>query len=620
MCPVQSAAVVADFEDARAEDVGVPSGTGFTGPWYAVASTGTPTKVIGASTDPTPTCNKYALHGTVAGPIATGGYGQLRGDFLADSMGVMAEPYSAPEDISAYDAIQFDVEVGPGTTTYPITFEVIDQASTPVTDPTSMNAVGGTATIDGVDEYNHRGWPIWSLASGWQTVTVPFALLVPHWFPSPTTSTNPNGCAATGLCEAPTFHPKTAMGMQFAINPDQDPNGSFDLWVDNVTLVSTANAGLTPPGMTMPTWSDAAYAHCGAVTGAKGEYLLYAYNNWKNQFVKGTPGSQRYVYSPEIQGGTVVSEGIGYGLLLSVYFNDQSLFNDLWSYWTSHAWNGTSLMTWISNGSSSGTATDADEDAAFALLQAAARWGTTGTLNYTSLAATVIGQIWAHDIDTSVNLPNGGSNYANGSVLNPSYFAPAYYPLFANADKGHAWTSVVTSVYSALANITGSDGLPSAWCSGTTQKPCSTPAVNTNSATDEDYQYDAHRIPFRVGVDYCWNGTAQAATFLDKNSQYFSNIAGANGIGRVQDEYTATGGAVSGSAPNSMSIIGTSGVGAMHSATYAGYATQAWQLVLDGLNRGKLDVTAGSKSGYSYYNSTIGLMTALMMSGNFAPL
>jgi endo-1,4-beta-D-glucanase Y len=495
---------------------------------------------------------------------------------------------------------------------------MLGQESTPVTDSNNNNnPVGGTAMTKNVDQYNNRGWIISSLSSGWQTITVPFALLIPHWLPSPGSS----GCGTSGPCEAPLFVPKNAMGMQFATNPDQATNGSFDILIDNVTLVADASAGLVPPGMTMPTWHDGTFSSCTKPSGATGKYLLWAYYNWKNQFVKGNAGSARYVASPEINGGSVVSEGIGYGLLIAVYFNDQSLFNDLWSFWTGHEWNGTHLMQWRwnSNGSSNtgtGSATDADEDAAFALIEAGKRWGGS----YASTASSVISDIWTNDIDSSSLIPKGGSQYSSVNPTNPSYFAPAYYRIFAGIDSGHNWSGVATKVYSVISALTSSvsssDGLLPAWCTSN----CT--ATGSNGAgTDGDYQYDSHRIPWRIGIDYCWNGTSSASSYLDKNSGFFAGIAGSNGIGRIVDMYTPSGGSVSGSAPNSISIVGTAGVGAMHSGTYSSLANQAWQFVLDGLNRGTLDVnSSGGNSGYSYYNSTIGLMTALTMSGNFYPM
>jgi hypothetical protein len=75
-------------------------------------------------------------------------------------------------------------------------------------------------------------------------------------------------------------------------------------------------------------------------------------------------------------------------------------------------------------------------------------------------------------------------------------------------------------------------------------------------------------------------------------------------------------------APNSASIVGTSAVGAMSgtSAAATAYVSDAYQLILDMLNRGEIGDRAASamskKSAYSYYNATVGLLTLLTMSGN----
>ena len=85
------------------------------------------------------------------------------------------------------------------------------------------------------------------------------------------------------------------------------------------------------------------------------------------------------------------------------------------------------------------------------------------------------------------------------------------------------------------------------------------------------YQYDAHRVPWRIGLDACWNGSsanaADAKAFLLSNTNFFVSKS-ANGIGRVFDIYQVTGGVVESSdaVPNSMSAVGTAGVGAMANA------------------------------------------------------
>jgi hypothetical protein len=276
-------------------------------------------------------------------------------------------------------------------------------------------------------------------------------------------------------------------------------------------------------------------------------------------------------------------------------------------------------MTWDVPGGS-GSASDADQDAAFALLAAYSKgWSGVTLADVTGM----LGDVWKSDIDSGTLLPNRGSN--GGAITNPSYFAPAYYPYFAKVDTGHNWAGVTTAVYAALnrlaAAVSPTDGLVPAWCtplSGST--PCNAAATNMAS-TDVDYQYDAHRVPWRVGLDYCWNSSAAAKSFLQKMIAYFdAQSSSGAALGLLADQYTLNSGPLTPSAPNSMSLIGSAGVGAMAVGNTA-FANAAWQFALDGSNRALLDVAvAGSQSGYSYYNATVGLLTLLSFTGNFYPL
>ena len=66
-------------------------------------------------------------------------------------------------------------------------------------------------------------------------------------------------------------------------------------------------------------------------------------------------------------------EGIGYGMLLAVYFDDKATFDGLWAYANIHL-NAQGLMHWRigpdGNVWGHNAATDADEDMALALIVA----------------------------------------------------------------------------------------------------------------------------------------------------------------------------------------------------------------------------------------------------------
>ncbi len=440
-------------------------------------------------------------------------------------------------------------------------------------------------------------------------------------------------CPAAGSgvpkCQAPAFNPANVLALQFSFY--QDPGfsvassstaGTYDIWVDDVQLVSDESGLPTQTGFPLSTAGSV--GSCTKPKGADGKFLVTAYNEWKKTFANNGSGP---VIRPE-NGNDTVSEGIAYGMLIAVNMNDKTTFDSLYSYWKSKkgAGSGTAgLMTWCipagsnSCSSSGGSATDADEDAAFALIQAGKVFGGT----YASDAAGLISDIWAKDIDSANNLPTYGSNSGNSttasnSPTNPSYFAPAYYRVFATIDSGHPWGTVATNSLNAINSLAGTNGLVPAWCTN----KCTAAGSGGLYQQDTIYQYDAHRVPMRVGLDYCWNATAAAKTYTDKVTNFFATNtnAGLNGIGRIFDLYSANGTAASGAAPNSASIIGTAAVGAMASPSAAGsFLNDAYQGVFDMVTRGKLaPADTSGKTPYSYYNATVGMLTLLMMTGNFS--
>jgi endo-1,4-beta-D-glucanase Y len=620
--------VISDFE----EGAGVTTAQGGrTGWWYVFAdalggsatpassSTGPVAAAAVPTTDPNyGTCNHFAMHATATGRTGTSTSAYVGfGTSLAQIMPAPAAGAKSKNayDLSTYTGISFKIKSGSGTAP-PIWFEVLNTESQPFPDGTASSPLAAAPTgKTTVQAYDTRGVLLSNVSTTWQTVVVPFGLMAPRSLPSGTTCTG-----SPGTCEAPPWNPKSALGLQFSMYPQFTNATSYDLWVDDVTLV-TDNSGLTTfpastPMASKPFPRDATYVGCTKpnVPAASGRFLVNAYNNWKARFVTGT-GANTKVQRPE-NGNDTVSEGIAYGMLLAAYMGDKTLFDGLYGYWQGHASGG--LMTWCipsgggSCSASGGSATDADEDAAFALIIAGKQWGGT----YASQASTLIGQIWTGgDIDPTSLLPTGGSNYkdTSGHVTNPSYFAPAYYRVFAGIDTAHNWNGVVTAVYKALNNsaIKGM-GLVPAWC----QNNCT--AVGSNGGPDDMvYQYDSHRVPWRVGVDACWTGSADAKSWLGGgNTAFFAGKAAA-GLGSVVDIYTLGGAANGDAKPNSMSAVGTAAVGAMANAgANMDFLNRGYQFILDA----SYTADPPSKmSAYTYFNASVGLMSAMTMSGNFNP-
>ena len=358
-----------------------------------------------------------------------------------------------------------------------------------------------------------------------------------------------------------------------------------------------------PQGRTLP--------HCTRPEVAA-ENVRAAYERWKSEAVvaDGAGGFLRVRRWED--GDDTVSEGLAYGLIHAVYMNDQPTFDALWSYGRLHT-NKNGFVHWRMNaaggeidGSGAGIgydqrsgATDADEDMAWALVMAHYQWGGRGGLDqdYLALAKDLIDRIWRFEVDHNAGqVLKPGDMWGGYSVTNPSYFAPAYYRVFGRVTGNEgAWNGVVDSSYTILERAAnGSTGLVPAWCNGD----------GGSANMDYTYQYDACRTPFRVALDYCLSGDERAGAFLRKIGGFFAGI-GASSIG---DGYDLGGQLLSKN--RSMAFIGPAGAAGLVGGDLAGLASDAHAELL----------VLGAKptsEGYSYYNASWGVLSLLLMSGNF---
>jgi endo-1,4-beta-D-glucanase Y len=562
-------------------------------------------------------CNKYAMHSSISGCQTYSGFG-------AALRPVSGGDVRNPVDVSAYDGISFWAKTGSGTAA-PLYLELVSTKCVPA-------SAGGIATNTAIDQYNCHGKVIGSIPTTWTQYFVPFMATGPRWFPTAGSSSSGLSCASGNFCEAPALELANFQGFQFALEDPFNNGGasaSYDVWIDDVALYKFSDS---PADQGLSTWTqsgnnafpaDKTYTGCTKPSGATGKLLRNAYAAWKAKFVV-ADGSNQRVLSPEIDGpnsNVTVSEGMGYGMLLAAYTGDKALFDGLLGYWKGHPSSQSMLMTWKIPGGS-GSATDADEDTAFALQLARKQWGSA----YDSDASTILSQILSADV-TSDNYLKSGNNFGSKDPTNPSYFAPSFYKYFATVDTGNAsrWNALVTNGYTLLNSISGTNGLVPAWC----YSNCTQRGSNGLNYTDEQrYQYDSHRTPWRIGLDKCWNNDSNATTYLNKVVGFFASASDTEGISSLGDIYESNGTIATGAAAyayNSMSLLGCAGVGAMGSSATgaASFRDRIWLFLLGGQYTDNPTFKVGTSSvkpGYTYYNATVGLITAMTMSGNFYPM
>ena len=253
-----------------------------------------------------------------------------------------------------------------------------------------------------------------------------------------------------------------------------------------------------------------------------------AYNKWKATYVKSCASGGSYVTNPQ-DNNNGYSEGIGYGMLLAVANGDQTTFDALYTFYSSHT-NSSGLMEWKIAGcgaaTSNAAATDGDLDSAMALVQATCKWPTGG---YTAKATSLIGKIKALSTASGgLSLLRPGNAFTDATCFNPSYVAPGYYRAFAKIASDTSWNKLADDSYPLLIKVAnGTTGLVPNWA----HTDGSAPHGECNGTEAKIYGYDAARTPWRIATDYAWWGTAAAGSLLTKYVA-FANKAGHRGRGR----------------------------------------------------------------------------------------
>ena len=386
--------------------------------------------------------------------------------------------------------------------------------------------------------------------------------------------------------------------------------------------------GPTPPapGMKFPFPQNRQSANCVYPTGYTNDVVVAAYNKWKADTVTtaGAGGFRRVKRTQSDYTGTgglelesTVSEGIGYGMLIAVYMNDQALFDDLWKYEQLWPNDKTGLMDWYINAAGTmrlgtGPATDADEDMAFALVMADRQWGGKGSLssNYIDVAKDQISKIWNNEIYQSKLLLPG--NWGDWSTVNISYFAPAYYRVFDNVD---------TDTDARLAGgdpdrlrhdhqHAQRDQQESEQRSGPRlvhqRRRAQRRRVRHGPADGADQlsvRFLPHAVPHRARLVLVRHHAARS-DYAAKTSSFFSAIGAAN----IADGYNLDGTpSPQHAGQRSAAFIGPAGVGAMTSGTYQTLVDQSYATV----------AADNALAGGAYYEESWTVMSLLMMTGNF---
>ena len=367
-------------------------------------------------------------------------------------------------------------------------------------------------------------------------------------------------------------------------------------------LAFQANSQINTPMPTIPFGTNTSYTYGILPTNKSNTHAENAYNTWKTNYARQCGTQWRILFD---DGTTTVSEGIAYGMLLAAYAGDKAFFDGLWEYYEFHSVNN--LMHWKISGctgvSQTGPATDADIDAAWALLIAEHQWPNLNTpYDYSAEATDIITSIGQREIQRSSDqgpyqTNNGASWGFTNTCRNPSYQSPAYYREFAIHVPSQAtiWNNAVTASYTLLnANVNSSTGLVSNWSDHT--------GAANNCNGPNEYGYDACRNPWRMSMDVIWNGiTTTQTNFCNKIAAYVQGV----GANQVRGPVAQAGGTGQWHNPTFVATFAAGIVG----------ASSSYQNIMNSMYTETNNVTESGAS--AYFGMTLRCVSLFMMTGNF---
>lgn len=326
----------------------------------------------------------------------------------------------------------------------------------------------------------------------------------------------------------------------------------------------------------------------------------------------------------------VRTEGMSYGMMISVQMNKQAQFNAIWNWartnmqYQGTEWDGYFAWQCNTRGKKIGTtpASDGEEYYVTALFFAAHRWGNgTGIYNYEAEANRILNAM-LHKQDINGGVVNGVTDMFDhvqqqvvfvpyfGSALHtdPSYHLPAFYELWGRWAQG--WNGQQAADRQFWLDAAARSRQFFAW----TTHPVT--ALNPDYAefngaakgdafgdngTHDDFRFDAWRTAVNWAVDYAWwAADANQIALTDRLQAFFQS----KGLTTYGNQYTLDGTALS--TTHSLGLVASNGA-----ASLAASDVRAWDFV------SALWSTTPASGNYRYYDGMLQFLATLHASGKF---
>lgn len=167
------------------------------------------------------------------------------------------------------------------------------------------------------------------------------------------------------------------------------------------------------------------------------------------------------------QGGDTVSEGQAYGLLIAYANDDRKTFGQIWSWTQRHLLTDDDLLAWRwtpdEGVADEQSASDADLDAARALVLAGQRWDDDRwTAAGTAMASAILDHETAQTDLGTILLPGPWAD-SEPYRYNASYASPAAFRVLERATGDRRWKELEQGSTAATTAVLAASDLPSDW-------------------------------------------------------------------------------------------------------------------------------------------------------------
>lgn len=231
------------------------------------------------------------------------------------------------------------------------------------------------------------------------------------------------------------------------------------------------------------------------------------------------------------EGGDTVSEGQAYGLFAAIIADDETRFDEIWTWTQDELVRPDGLMAWRWE---DGTvvddepASDADLDAARALVLAGDRFGRDDLRqDGVDLATVIADRMTAVTEQGRILLPGLWAADREPYAYNPSYASPVAYEVLGAATGDPRWAELQAGSASVTTDILGATDLPPDWAQIHADGLIEPMPGPLGEGDPVQYGFDAPRLMLRYAESCTPSDVALAAlplTTLDREDELPSRL------------------------------------------------------------------------------------------------